>query len=915
MSLTDFFGSYQGDVITSPSGVYLNVITSITTTSAVLGGRIENGDGNLPIIRNGVCINTTGILNDLSSDFYNMPICHITTGVTCYFSMNVTYLTPNTTYYVQAYAENEKGINFSSQGTFTTLGAVVLPAVSLSPVITITSNTAYSGGNVINQGSSNVTVRGVCWGTAMNPTIAKPLTPTTSGGRTKNGSGLGEFTSYLTGMSGNTLYYIRAYATNGSGTSYSGYNTFTTVGNLPSILTTIISNITINSASSGGNVTSQGSSAITERGICYSTSINPTTSQPTITTNVGGKIINIGTLGSFITNISGLSTGVLYYVRAYAINSYGTSYGVNQSFTTSSSINATVASSLNTEYSNSYSIKWTVTLSSAALNNITIILNITNEDNTGTSEYFVNFTIGQITAFINTINLKQTSDYIAYCNFGIMPNGYVSGNSANYLISKIVTSVPIITTNTISSIVGNTASGGGAISSDGGFTIDHKGIQWSLVSDFSVIEGSTDNGIGIASFTSSLINLKYCTTYYVRSYAHNSLGTGYGTTKTFTASYPISKISINLIHQGSGTYEGTSYNIVVDSLATAESVATKLMLSNGSFTSVSSQVSYVEVLEVGKKIYLFNNSCYPNNLEGYSGYALIENLEDGSYTTVFVDSNGIIQSLTKHDVVISDPVTITYSKQIVSINSISSVEISNDGTHLYILYPSLKIIRNNLLSTPFDIASIVSYNDYDLSVLGVGTVCCALYLSPDNKKLSFADGNYIKTIQLSVANDLTTELSVNTYYVNTSYISSSITSISFDPTGYYCVIIGYMNTGQKRLVVFSSSTPFEISGVVTYMNISTLIMSGHPRGLEWNTDGTSYYSLDDITNNLNRYAIPGTPYIPNALNSPILDSKYIGIPNYAYYDFCFNATFDRMYVIIHNTSGDLGWYVLEYNMV
>ena len=98
------------------------------------------------------------------------------------------------------------------------------------------------------------------------------------------------------------------------------------ISNTPSITTTAVSAITATSASSGGNVTSS-SSTVTAKGICYSTSPNPTTANTTISGGTG--------IGSFTSSITGLTSNTTYYVRAYATNSSGTSYGEQTSFTTS----------------------------------------------------------------------------------------------------------------------------------------------------------------------------------------------------------------------------------------------------------------------------------------------------------------------------------------------------------------------------------------------------------------------------------------------------------------------------------------------------------------------------------------------------------------------------------------------------
>jgi hypothetical protein len=100
--------------------------------------------------------------------------------------------------------------------------SIVAPTVTTNtPITSITQTTASGGGNVTSDGGASVTARGVCWSTSTNPTTANS--------KTTDGSGTGSFTSSLTGLSANTLYYVRAYATNSVGTSYGANVTFTTL--------------------------------------------------------------------------------------------------------------------------------------------------------------------------------------------------------------------------------------------------------------------------------------------------------------------------------------------------------------------------------------------------------------------------------------------------------------------------------------------------------------------------------------------------------------------------------------------------------------------------------------------------------------------------------------------------------------
>jgi uncharacterized protein (TIGR02145 family) len=106
----------------------------------------------------------------------------------------------------------------------------------------------------------------------------------------------------------------------------SGYLVSCDKGEVPSITTSEIILIKGTSATSGGTVTNEGSGTITSRGVCWSTSINPTIK--------GNKTSDGAGAGSFSSDITGLIGLTTYFVRAYATNSIGTGYGMTMSFTT-----------------------------------------------------------------------------------------------------------------------------------------------------------------------------------------------------------------------------------------------------------------------------------------------------------------------------------------------------------------------------------------------------------------------------------------------------------------------------------------------------------------------------------------------------------------------------------------------------
>ena len=96
-----------------------------------------------------------------------------------------------------------------------------LPTVTTTAVSNIAPTTAMSGGNVTADGGADITARGICWSTSQTPTI--------SGNHTTDGTGTGSFNSTMTGLTPNTIYYVRAYATNSEGTAYGEVVSFTTL--------------------------------------------------------------------------------------------------------------------------------------------------------------------------------------------------------------------------------------------------------------------------------------------------------------------------------------------------------------------------------------------------------------------------------------------------------------------------------------------------------------------------------------------------------------------------------------------------------------------------------------------------------------------------------------------------------------
>jgi Fibrobacter succinogenes major domain (Fib_succ_major) len=185
-------------------------------------------------------------------------------------------------------------------------------------VDSITSNSAIFGGIITADNGDAVTKRGICWSVKQNPSITDSIKT--------SGLGIGAFTCKMKNLTPSTMYYVRAFATNGSGTVYGGNMIFTTFAG-PSITCSNTTSITFSSAKVTCKPTLPYLTTILAGGVCWSTTENPTTSLTTKTTN--GTAVD-----SFVCMMSNLSPTTKYYYRAYITTPEGTFYSAQNSFTT-----------------------------------------------------------------------------------------------------------------------------------------------------------------------------------------------------------------------------------------------------------------------------------------------------------------------------------------------------------------------------------------------------------------------------------------------------------------------------------------------------------------------------------------------------------------------------------------------------
>ncbi len=434
------------------------------------------------------------------------------------FTSQLSNLEAGTKYYIKAYLSNGTETVYGKEISFTTISASI-PNILSSDITSITDTSARSGGNIKDDGGASITGRGVCWSTSTNPTTADY--------KTEDGPGTGNFTSSITGLSANTTYYLRAYAVNSVGPAYGNELSFTTTsGPLfpPTAATAAATSVTNTTATLNGAVNANGSSTIVT--FEYGT----TNLYGYIATAMQSPADGANTTAVHVV-LTGLTAGTLYHFRIKAVSSVGTTYSDELSFTTQQLPESNT--NLATQVSHS-----TATLNAT--------INATNLSTTVIFEYGTTPAYGTtVTASPNPVIGGNTTGVIANitgleCNntyyFRVSASnssGTVFGDQLSFSTTQCLT-VPSVTTTSISNITASSVQGGGFVTDDGGAIVTEKGLCWSTNPDPTVPSiNSTNAGSEKGSFSSSISGLNRLTLYYLRAYATNSEGTGYGEVISF----------------------------------------------------------------------------------------------------------------------------------------------------------------------------------------------------------------------------------------------------------------------------------------------------------------------------------------------------------------------------------------------
>ena len=417
--------------------------------------------------------------------------------------------------------------------------------VNTGSISGVTGNAARAGGEVTDDGGLSVTARGVCWNTSSEPTI--------SNNSTNDGSGMGSFTSSLTGLTPSTTYYVRAYATNSAGTTYGDEENFTTTSSIGNTVTDI-----------DGNE--------------YQT------------VQIGAQLwmaANMKTTryadGTAIPHVEGTAEwgGLTADDKAYCWYENSTAHRDTYGglYTWGAAMNGTAGSNANPSGVQGICPDGWHLPSDAEWKELEMFLGMSQAEandtgfrgtdeggklkETGTANWDSpnagatnesGFTAlpggyriddGSFSGLVDNANFwAATENDGSLAWFRSLDYDYESvyrdydsksyGFSVRCVEGDASVDTPSVTTSSIGDITSNAASGGGEVTADGGAQVTARGVCWSTSSNPTILDDTTTNGSGTGTFTSYLTHLSPLTTYYVRAYATNSAGTTYGDERSFS---------------------------------------------------------------------------------------------------------------------------------------------------------------------------------------------------------------------------------------------------------------------------------------------------------------------------------------------------------------------------------------------
>jgi phosphodiesterase/alkaline phosphatase D-like protein len=550
---------------TTPIGpdAVTNAATSVGATSATLNGSVNAQNAST----------TVTFEYGLTASYGQTVVADqspVTGNTITAVSNTVTILQPNSTYHYRVVAQNANGTVNGADMTFTT--TAIAPAVDTNAASGIGATGATLNG-IVNANNDSTTVTFEYGATmAYGTSVTADQSPVTGAANTAVSKG-------ITGLTPNTTYHYRVVGQNGTGTTNGADMIFTTGTNTPTAVTNAASGLSTSGATLNGTVNANGDSTTVTFEYGTDTSYGKTAAadQNPVT----------GSTDTAVTaTIGGLLPGTTYHYRVVGQNAFGTTNGADMTF-------VTVGGPPNVTTNAATSVGATT----ATLNGT---VNANNDSTTVTFEYGTTNAYGMTVSAVQSPVTGGADTAVTGALTGLSPNttyhyrvvgqnAYGTSNGTDMTFTTSTISLPTVTTTAISGITSSSASSGGTVTDEGGGTVTARGVCWSTSANPTTADSKTTNGSGLGAFSSAITGLTENTTYYVRAYATNASGTGYGQQRSFTAN--AETVTVEITNPSDGDQ--------VSGTVTIQASTTSKARAGGAIQSVSKVAFYIDDIIIG----------------------------------------------------------------------------------------------------------------------------------------------------------------------------------------------------------------------------------------------------------------------------------------------------------------------------
>ena len=435
------------------------------------------------------------------------------------FTADISELLSDTKYHVRAYATNAMGTAYGDALSITTKNGN--PTVITLSATSTNSNFAKTIGRIDSDGGAPLTSYGFVYSKENNnPNLGDEKV-------TLGTSTSGTFEANISDLLPETLYYVRAFATNDITTAFGDVLEVSTKDGKPTVQTLGATSTDPNSAKTTGRIDSDGGAPLTSYGFVYSKeNINP---------NLGDEKVTLGTStsGTFEANISDLLPETLYYVRAFATNDITTAFG--DVLEVSTKDGKPTVQTLGATSTDPNSAKTTGRIDSDGGAPLTSYGFVYSKENINPNLGDEKVTLGTSTSGTFEANISDLLPETLYYVRAFATNDITTA-FGDVLEVSTKDGKPTVQTHYATTIDSNSAKTAGRIDSDGGRPLTSYGFVYSKqnikpsLDDEKVTLGTSTSGL----FEANLSELQPETTYYVRAFATNEITTAYGDVKTFT---------------------------------------------------------------------------------------------------------------------------------------------------------------------------------------------------------------------------------------------------------------------------------------------------------------------------------------------------------------------------------------------